>query len=356
MTGTDFSADYFDGHTSRRRVVIVSVASGFVAIRGEGVFVDLPREKASVLPRLGRTPVRIGLPGGGLLVANDFDAVEASLGVPRARTLAYRLESHLLFVVLALAAIVIGAWFAYRDGIPWASGRIAARIPAGIEAELSAQALESFDKFLFRPSAITAQRREALGVAFSRLAAKADVPPGVRLAFRNGGFVGPNALTLPGGVIVVTDQLANMMDDRRLAAILAHELGHVHHRHGTRHLLNNSLHALFAMAVFGDVSAVASLAALVPTVFLETGYSRDFEREADAFALELLPRAGMVVQDFVLALDTLRGLERKERDSDRGRARDFGYLSTHPDIEERLETAENAMRAGWAAQGLRRER
>lgn len=356
MSAAAFSADYFDGRTSRRRPVLVEVAGGILAIRGDGVYVDVPRDKANVLARLGETPVRIDLPGGGLLVAVDFDAVDATLGVPRSRTLAHRLESHTLFVILALAGIVVGAWFAYRDGIPWASGKIAARIPVEIEAQLSTQALESLDSILFRPTALPGERRQALGEAFAKLVALANVPPGARLEFRDGGFVGPNALTLPGGVVVVTDQLAGLVDDRRLAAILAHELGHVRHRHGTRHLLNNSLHAFFAMAVFGDVSAVAGIAATVPTVFVNTGYSRDFEREADAFALDLLPRAGMNVQDFVLALDALRRMEHGDRESARRGAREFGYLSTHPDIEERLEAAEDAMRAGWAARGLRQDR
>lgn len=64
MSTGDFSADYFDGHTSRRRPVLVEVAGEMLAIRGDGVFVDVPREKANFLPRLGETPLRIGLPGG----------------------------------------------------------------------------------------------------------------------------------------------------------------------------------------------------------------------------------------------------------------------------------------------------
>ncbi|MBK6981574.1 MAG: M48 family metallopeptidase [Betaproteobacteria bacterium] len=346
MSAGDFSADYFDGHNSRRRPVLVEVAGDMLAIRGDGIFFDVPREKARVLPRLGETPLRIGLPGGGLLVALDFDKVDASLGVPRSRTLAHRLESHTLFVILALAAIVVGAWFAYRDGIPWASKRIAERIPVELEAQLADQGLESLDRFLFRKSTVPAWRRESLTREFTALAASAGAPPGARLEFRNGGFVGANALTLPGGLVVITDQLTKRMDDRRLAAILAHELGHVHHRHGMRLVLDNSLSAFLMMAVFGDVSAVASVAATVPTVFVNTGYSRDYEREADAYALRLLAQAGRSPRDFVDALDLLRPEGRAGEAPDRQGPRDPGYLSTHPDIEERMQAAEDMIETG----------
>ncbi len=334
-----FSADFFDGRTSRRRPVMVEVQGDLLAVRGEGVFLDVVREKAEVLPRLGSTPVRIAIPGGGLLVAGDFDAVDAELGVPPSRTLAHRLESHLLVVVLALAGIALAAWFAYAEGIPWASKRIAERIPVELEAQLANQALESLDRFLFRRSAVPDWRRESLAREFAALAERAGVPPGARLEFRDGGYIGANAITLPGGIVVVTDQLTMRMDDRRIAAILAHELGHVQHRHGTRLVLDNSLNAFIMMAVYGDVSAVAGVAATVPTVFVSTGYSRDYEREADAYALELLARAGRSPRDFVDALELLRPEERNCGAPEPCGEREPGYLSTHPGIEERIEAA-----------------
>ena len=339
-----FSADYFDGRTSRRHAVVVGVHQETLAIRGDDVAFNVPRSQADVHPRLGTTPVRIALPDDGLLVASDFASVSLSLGVPRARTLAYRLESHTGVVIMALAGIVAGGRFAYHDGIPWAAKKVAERIPLEVETELSKEALASADAVVFRPSKLPEGARLAASREFSNLVAHADGGRGTRLEFRDGQFLGANALTLPGGVIVVTDKLVEILDDNEVAAVLAHELGHVHYRHGTRHLLDNSIHALFAMAVFGDVSAVGGLAATVPTVLMNSAYSRDFEREADGYAFDLLKRSGRSPRDFALALEALRSNALAESGKSSARQKHYGYLATHPDTEERIKAAEDAAR------------
>jgi Zn-dependent protease with chaperone function len=343
MNAAEFSADFFDGRTSRRHPVLVGVLPDVLAVRGEGISLMVPRAEVNMHPALGSTPVRVELPGGGLLVARDFEAVDASLGVPRARTLAHRLESHTLFVVVALIGIAAAGWFAYVDGIPWAARVIAERIPPEVEKQLSKEALASADSILFKRSELDPEREAAVRKEFSNLLAVADVPPGVRLELRNGSFLGANAFTLPGGVVVVTDQLIDIMDDREVGAVLAHELGHVRYRHGTRLALHNSANALIAMAVYGDVSAVAGIAATVPTVLMHSGYSRDFEWEADRYAHTLLKRAGRSPLDFATALEALRRNVIQENAKPR-RARNMGYLATHPEFEERIEAARDAAR------------
>jgi Zn-dependent protease with chaperone function len=332
-----FEADYFDGLTSRRVPVNVQVEGGRLVVHGGEVLLEIAARDAAIHPRIGSVPLRIGLPGGGLLVTKSFDAVDATLGVPRSRTLAHRLETHSRFVVASLAVLVVAAWFAYTDGIPWAAKRLAEAIPQGIESQLSAETMNTVDRVFFRPSKVTADRRRAIEQKFARMKRSAEVPAETRLVFRDGGMIGPNALTLPGGVIVVTDQLVDVLDDDEVAAVLAHELGHVHYRHSTRVLLSGSFHALVVMAVFGDASSISSIAATAPTVLVNSGYSRDFEREADAFAFDLLDRTGSSPEAFATALEDLTNAIGEKK-----RGLDFGYLSTHPQTGERIEAAHEA--------------
>jgi Zn-dependent protease with chaperone function len=336
-----FDADFFDGLTSRRRPAHVDVEGGVLAIRGVDLALDVPRADARVQPRIGSTPVRIDLPDGALLVAPDFDAVDASLTVPLARTFAHRLESHALFVVIALVGIAVGGFFLYTRAIPWGARVVAMHLSPGIESQLSEEALASFDRFFLFPTQATASDRARVEQGFERLKAVADVPADTHIVFRDGKIVGANALTLPGGVIVVTDQLVSLLDPEETDAVLAHELGHVHYRHGTRLVLSNSAHALVVMAVFGDASAVAGAAALAPTVFLNAGYSRDFEREADSFAFDLLRKTGATPFNFSSAL---RALEENYKTKHPNGARGVGYLSTHPDTAERIQAADDAGR------------
>ena len=86
-----FDADYFDGTSSGRRRVEVTLVSGRAVVRGEGIELEYPADSLAVQPRLGSTPHRIQLPDGGLLVTQD--AIERVLVVPRSTVMDPFLES-----------------------------------------------------------------------------------------------------------------------------------------------------------------------------------------------------------------------------------------------------------------------
>ena len=91
----------------------------------------------------------------------------------------------------------------------------------------------------------------------------------------------------------MTDELVQVShDDEELQAVLAHEIGHVRGRHALRQIIMATGVSALAMGVLGDVSSVSALASAAP-VLLHTKHSRDFEREADAFARDWLQRQGI---------------------------------------------------------------
>jgi Zn-dependent protease with chaperone function len=119
-------------------------------------------------------------------------------------------------------------------------------------------------------------------------------------------------------------------NDEQLMAVIAHELGHVHHRHIMRSLLQNSVAALLIATLLGDVASITGLAASIPTFLLEQRYSRAFEFEADAFALRWLDAQRLDRQHLAKILQLL---------SDTHGAQSGGlgkYLSTHPSMDERI--------------------
>ena len=88
--------------------------------------------------------------------------------------------------------------------------------------------------------------------------------------------------------------------------------------------------------LFGDLSGTASLSVSVPVLLLESGFSRSHEREADAFAFDLLRRTGRSPGDFATIMRRLA-----EHHGDAGDG-PVSYLSTHPPSEERIRAAEAA--------------
>lgn len=348
-----FRGDYFDGQSSVRHPVVVEVTGGYAQIRGEQVALNVALGELGVSPRMGNTPIRIALPAGGVIVTGEYERVAQLLGAAPEKSLAHRLESRPGIIVASLAGLVLAGWFIYVSAIPWAARVVAHNLPVAIESELSEETLESLDRMAFTRSTLTIARRERLESVFKQLAKTAGVE-GARLEFRDGGWIGANAFAVPGAVVILTDQLVELLgDDEKVAAVLAHELGHVQHRHTSRFILQDSMVALLAMLVFGDVSSVATLAATVPTVLMHSGFSRDFEREADTFAFEVLKKTGRSPRLLGEALSGLEGEARRLKKLDTERARDVDrdlhegplrYLSTHPSTPERVRAAEEAER------------
>jgi Zn-dependent protease with chaperone function len=349
-----FAADYFDGMSSVRRRVQARREGDRLRIEGDGVALDLATSEVKVHPRIGRTPLRIALPGNGLLVASAED-VAAVLEIPPERGLAHRLESHIGVVVVAIAGVAAASWLGVRVGIPWVAQKIAFHIPPALERDIAEEGLKQMDGFALKPSALAPERQVQLRALFGQLRDRAGgSAAAARLEFRDGGWIGANAFALPGGVVVMTDQLVGLMgNDERIAAVLAHELGHLDRRHGSRQILQSSVAGLLMAALAGDASTLSSVVVGGSSMLIFTGYSRDFEREADRFAYGLLRATQRSPRLLGEALARLEGARAKKGSQEctpddaprkKEEAVEPGYLSTHPATAERIRDAEEAAR------------
>jgi Zn-dependent protease with chaperone function len=190
---------------------------------------------------------------------------------------------------------------------------------------------------VFTPSRLPAERQDALRKLYAGMAASIEGAGSYRLEIRNGGRLGANALALPAGIIVVTDELVELSkDDRELEGVLAHEIGHLRQRHILRHVLQDSATALLIAVTLGDITSVTSLAAAAPTLLLQAKFSRDFEREADDFALGYLAQRGIPLEMFGAILQRMEekrpGGKKTDKDA-------LDFLSSHPATRERIERA-----------------
>lgn len=95
----------------------------------------------------------------------------------------------------------------------------------------------------------------------------------------------PNAFALPGGTVVVTTGMLNMVESEiGLAMVLGHELGHLEHRHGLK-----SLGRMLFLAAGMSMVGLDSSRLLKQSPFLaEMKHSRSQEEESDTFGLNLV--------------------------------------------------------------------
>jgi Zn-dependent protease with chaperone function len=323
-------AIYFDGQSAQAHDVDLRIEDDRMVVTGEGIDRREPVAAMEITDAVGSTHRVVRFVGGASCEIADVEAFRAMLvshGVPAARVDGW--EKSWLIGVAALLVLAVAIGLAYRYAFPAMARTAANHVPATALDSLSGQVLRTLDRTVFTRTQIDGRRLAALLNAFDAF----KLPPGaqsrLKLEFRHAGLIGANAMALPSGVVVVTDDLVHLTrDDRVILAVIAHEAGHVERRHGLRQIIQSSLSGLLATWILGDVTA---LGALAPSALMEAKYSRDLEREADAYAAQVLKANGLSPS---LLADALQLLTKSH--GEEGGESPLVYISSHPATAERL--------------------
>jgi Zn-dependent protease with chaperone function len=317
---------WFDGQSSRALDVLVDLGPGAGgpclhihedAPQGRSLTlgnrqVDWPQDWSA---RRSPPKLTIDLREHGSLEVEDVAAWRAALAAAGDRpALAQRMQTRwpMFLGVLAIAVVALGGF--YRWGTPWASTQVTRQVPLAWETALSQRALADLDRGMLKPSQLPAARQEQLRLRFDALAGQLEprlqrypgYAPRLSLSFRSG--LGANAFALPGGAIVMTDGLVEAasrqgLGDDALVGVLAHEIGHVVHRHTTRMLVEQAVLNVGLGLALGDVSTLVSMGGSLLTGL---SYRRSHETEADCFAAALMRKAQLPTQAMA---DLLLGME-----------------------------------------------
>jgi Zn-dependent protease with chaperone function len=334
---------YFDGRSARRHTVSLELRGDTLHVDGDTVARNDTLATLRIPAPLGDTPRQILFPDGARCEVHDragFDALfqPSGHGVSWVAHLEARWSYALASLLVTLALVVA----TYVWGLPYAARIAAERMPESVLVTMDDHFLKTFDGRLLKPSKLSPARQQAL---VSRLRAM-HWPEGAaepnRIHFRSAPRIGPNAFALPGGTVVLLDELVKLSDnDEQVIAVLAHEMGHVTERHALRQMLQASVVGLAMAWYVGDVSTILAAA---PTALLETRYSRDFERRADDFAARTLVLNGMANDRLGEMLAKLEAAYTgRKSDKAEGRAPEWlDYLSTHPATAERIRRLKDA--------------
>lgn len=100
-----------------------------------------------------------------------------------------------------------------------------------------------------------------------------------------------NAFALPGGRIFISHGLLrDVRNVDELAGVIAHELGHVHHRHQVRAMIHHGGVAFLIGLLLGDPGTGAII--IAARTALNAAYSREKESAADEFARQTMAKLG----------------------------------------------------------------
>lgn len=174
---------------------------------------------------------------------------------------------------------------------------------------------------------------DALDRLTARLTANFDLEYRLEFSVFDSGMV--NAFAAPGGQIVLTrGLLETATGPDAVAAVLAHEIGHVERRDATRNSLRSAGSAGILALVLGDVAG-GSVMAILADNLLHSNYSRAIETKADTFALSMLNSADISSMGMASFFDQLEKAE--------GPVTQYmpAYLLSHPSTGTRADRARN---------------
>ncbi len=242
--------------------------------------------------RLGNTPRYIHFVDHSQFETEDNDAVDRmmlELGLAKSSLSIHRLESTKRIVAITVVLVFVFGWLSVQYGIPALSKQIAFALPTVVSEKLGENVFEFMDENWFEPTTLPENKRAELQVLFTGLVEKIDNPPALKLIFRDAGVLGANAIALPDGTIVMTDDLVKLeASDMELGSVMLHEIGHVQQRHSLRLATQNFGLAVLIMLFTSDVSTSSSLITAIPVVLVKSGYSQVMEQEADSYALDYM--------------------------------------------------------------------
>lgn len=310
-------------------------AAWLVWQQGSVWIMDADRQVLTAAPvtrieQMPGTPPQVHLANGWRFEASP----DADLsGLPGARPDGWlgRAETWHPRLLAVIAACLLGVWVIWRWGLDLLVALALALTPGSVVSTIDSSNMAVIDRLMAEETALSPSRQADIQVIFDDLTDHAPPAPwgDYRLLFRDLPGMGPNAFALPGGTVVVTDELLTRFENPDVVAgVLGHEIAHVSQRHSLRQLYRAGSIWLLVTLIIGDPGPFLEEVVGEGNALLSLSYSRAHEAEADRIGIETARAAGYDPAALAIFFDRLR--------QDRGAGDGPGWLSTHPAHEARI--------------------
>ena len=323
------------------------VASGQIVVdhselhfQSEAITLDIPLHRLRV--RVGEgADERIYLEDaespGWEIFTEDFDILDHPL-IPQMQDLRKRMSNiatkrevfkRLRLLGYVAAVVVILVWLVDL-GLSAMVNVLVARVPPKLEQQLGREALEDMQQTMpFVEDSNRVAKVVALAAPLTNVVALGTN----RLTFYIAEDEDPNAFALPGGHVVVTTGLLQMVErPEELLGVVAHELAHVKLKHGIRSVISGAGPFLMFGVLLGGQGGLVGMLGGTADMVARSGFSQEYETEADDMGWQIMLAAKVDPRGMTDAFRKLQAREKEQKVHDDMPA----AFSTHPAIEKRI--------------------
>ncbi|GAA0621332.1 M48 family metallopeptidase [Brevundimonas kwangchunensis] len=333
------AARFYDGHSARSHPADVVLIGDMLEINADSRTIRWKLRELSVQIEGDDARVSSRKDRDARLVMSDDDW--ARLAGDRLDDQKAARRRREIWLVGGLTAAAAGIVLFVTVGVPALAKPIAKATPIGLEEQMGRNFDAQIGAVFPRCEGEAGQR--VLADLGHRLAARADTPFDIRVRAVEAPMI--NAFALPGGPVMVTDDLiAAAETPDELAAVIAHEISHVEQRHVMQAVWRDFGIGMLLDAVVGGGTGAGQQAVILAGQASSLSYDRAAEREADARGQALLHAEGLSSEGMAAFFERLGKMEGSGALTE---ATEF--LNTHPDSGRRARAARAIQRPGAAA-------
>ncbi len=319
---------YFDAGTSRTLTVEAVITPSGITIINEGSEKHVSWDEMKIIPA-GKTFVRIELssPAGSVLTIHNPDATATLSANNKVRFGVWGELTRNRRMMGVVIGSIAGLLLFFYAGVPLLVDACVALVPDTVDAKLGKSALSSLDVSLNSSDSLRHVLAKCARI-IGEFRPTAQPDSFIIHVVEDTSVV--NAFALPGGTIIIyRGLLQSLEDESELFALLGHEAGHIVARHGMKNVTRQVLFGVVLSLFLRQTSGLADFYISNSSMLLNLSYDRHQEREADEFGLQAMHAASFDPEGMINLFKKLKAAAKDE-------SRIPMFLSTHPDIDERI--------------------
>ena len=283
----------------------------------------------------------IFLENGSLFVAKEeLNEIDLKSLIPKAELAFKKLDifsfKSAIIILLAIIVIVIGYRFLFISF----SSTLVYLFPHKWEQKIGESTYQTLSSTILKKSEIPEKRKTDIREKSQKVFKHSNLYKNPEIKFNKSNMLGPNALALPGGPIIITDDLIKLLeDDELILSVIAHEIAHIKERHSLQQIIEVAGLSSIAWMIFGLDESILEEIVFIGINVWSLKKSRDLEKDADLMALKLLEKTSISKKSFIQAIEKLSKYYCLKTKIEKSICMDeikSGWLSTHPTGAERL--------------------